>query len=312
MNMLGCVLAPFGGALTKKYQPRTVFLIASFLPFIGLTTSWLLIDIFQIDNHFVPAIDILAIGLFIGVSMGLLFGPSMTVLNLYIEPNQRGFITGLAASGGPVSYTIFTIGAHYLAHIYTWRGVFLVIGAFSLHTAAASLTFLPIAKTNKTKFSDDKDGKDISSYFEMNLFKQWHFICILFSFAIGYASKLLNFVILKFRKICCCFFFKKDFSVVLLLVGQAKLPQSNVSDFVQSILFAIYGITYAISKVIVGKLTDFGDRNLLCTSFSIYLIARILGCLAIIIFAYFGIQTGNIGFITFTSVFGILNGIVFL
>ena len=185
-TMLGTVLAPVGGALTQKYTPRNVFCIFSIFPCLGLSATWFMNDILHVSNEWAVFFDILGVGISIGVSMGILFGPVMSVLQLYFEPEKRGSITGIAASGGPLSYIVLVFGVHYLAHAFSWRGVLLIVGAFSMNAIAASLTFVPIPKPD-AKFTQST-LLTVLHYFDINLFKKWHFSCILLSFATGYAS----------------------------------------------------------------------------------------------------------------------------
>ena len=191
MVTMNLVLAPLGAALSERYGNRKVVILASLITFISFQLPWLLTDVTNLTGK-QPLLDLICYGIGGGVTLGMIFGPSTSALQFYFEPEQRGFATGLAVTGGPFSFLTFSWLVHQITGHYSWRAMFFITGAIFLNGVAAGLTYIkPKFQNNFSKKINYyyEDQNLLSKYFSLDLFKNTSFIFTLLSAAFSFASK---------------------------------------------------------------------------------------------------------------------------
>lgn len=93
---------------------------------------------------------ILFYGLFAGFGMGLVYLPSVTMINAYFN-RKRGLFAGVVTSGSGIGLLVLSLLIDLLINEYGWRGCYLIIGGILLNLCVCSSLMRPLADNYRSK-----------------------------------------------------------------------------------------------------------------------------------------------------------------
>nr|XP_002739231.1 PREDICTED: monocarboxylate transporter 12-like [Saccoglossus kowalevskii] len=126
---------PVANIAAKKFGCRSVVLFGGVLSSAGY-----IISSFATSIYFLY----FSIGILVGVSYGLIFGPSVSFLGQYFQ-RRHAMVNGIAYSGVAFGIIVLSPLFQRLIEVYGWRGSLMVLGGMNLNICVSAALFRPPA-----------------------------------------------------------------------------------------------------------------------------------------------------------------------
>ncbi|XP_070577467.1 monocarboxylate transporter 12-like [Ptychodera flava] len=133
VGLLTLTIGPIGNKATIKFGCRAVVIFGGIMSSAGFVISSFATSIYMLY---------LSIGILVGFSYGLIFGPCVAFLGNYFN-RRHAVANGLAFSGSALAIVCLPPLFQTFIDIYGWRGAFLVIAAMNLHICVAGALYRP-------------------------------------------------------------------------------------------------------------------------------------------------------------------------
>ncbi|CAH8457284.1 unnamed protein product [Heterobilharzia americana] len=171
--MLGCyqIIGPISAAVTNKFGCRPVALFGCCLGSISIFISSLM-----------PSVEalIITLGIFTGISFGLIYLPALIAVSFYFN-KKREIASGIAVTGTPLGAVVFGPLSGFLIRRYGWSNTLILFSAFMLHGVCLSCLYRPLKPKSKLEALDllketDETAIGLVEEIQSNLFLSNAFI----------------------------------------------------------------------------------------------------------------------------------------
>lgn len=190
---------------------------------------------------------------------------SVTVARYHTQ--RRTIALGIAAAGGGFGTFIFPPIIEYLTEEYTWRGMFLILGAISLHISMFSLLYRPVKEivTSYTELTSEKTSNKSDVTSSENSFRskgsnKWAF------------CYEIDFILLSMSN----FFHSFGASITFGHLGAFARIEYSIPSAERSLLYSYIGATIIVAKLFHGLIVQ-NHTNLFRNPYFQYILGYLLG-----------------------------------
>ncbi|KAK7103911.1 uncharacterized protein [Littorina saxatilis] len=139
---------PMTAYLVRRWGCRPVAFCGGLLASLGVAGS-----------AYAPSIElfILLYGVVAGVGIGLIYLPSITMVNLYFN-KKRGMVAGIVTSGSGFGLLTMAPLTETLIETYGWRGCYLIMAGIALNFCVCATLMRPLTPPKRSLSMDDEQG----------------------------------------------------------------------------------------------------------------------------------------------------------
>ncbi|XP_070534494.1 monocarboxylate transporter 13-like isoform X1 [Ptychodera flava] len=137
----------YGVALAKRFGHRKTVMAAGVLASVGILTSGFTTNVYQLYFTF---------GVLSGVGMGLAYVSCFEIVSIYFK-KRFPIAIGLAMAGSGAGQFVLSIVTQLMVDWYGWRGMLLIMSAFTSHLCLAGALMRPLKTSQPSQIYESSD-----------------------------------------------------------------------------------------------------------------------------------------------------------